>query len=329
MALNYFVFGLLLHSNIALPGIAPTHSTAPSADIELHLGFSPYAGVELSLDGEELTYVSTSCTEKGEPALHIWRAKDGLLRIAYPDGTQFWLDGNCENLWATWPDSSSLAETSTYLLGPIFGLLMRLRGVTCLHASAVAFKNLGVAFVGPEGSGKSTTAAAFAQRGYGILSDDIVALIERKGAFHVMPAYPHLNLWPDSVKMLYGAAEALPRCSPDWDKRRLALGEEGSRFESRALPLGAIYVLGDRRQDGAPFAEAMRDRDALVSLVSNTYANKILDRELRASEFDVLGRVVAAVPVRQVHARSDATGLQQFCKIIEDDLATLKLSLSA
>lgn len=282
------------------------------------------------MDAEELTYISASCTEKGEPALRIWRAvKAGLLRIAYPDGTQFWLDRNFENLWATWPDSSSLDETSIYLLGPIFGLLMRLRGVTCLHASAVAFKNLGVAFVGPEGSGKSTTAAAFAQRGYGILSDDIVALIEQKGAFQVMPAYPHLNLWPDSVKMLYGSAEALPRCSPDWDKRRLALGDEEARFESSALPLGAIYILGGRRQERAPFAEAVRDRDALVSLVSNTYGNKILDRELRAREFDVLARVVSAVPVRQVHARSDATGLEQFCKLIEDDLAALKLSLSA
>jgi hypothetical protein len=330
LALNYSVFGLLLHSNRALPGIAPTQSPAPFPDIELHLGISPHAGRELPAHAEELTYVSASCTEQGEPALRIWRAvKDGLLRIDYPDGTQFWLDRRCKNLWATWPESSSLEETSTYLLGPIFGLLMRLRGVTCLHASAVAFKDHSVAFVGPEGSGKSTTAAAFARRGYGVLSDDIVALIEREGAFHVMPAYPHLNLWPDSVKMLYGSAEALPLSSPDWEKRRLALGEDRARFESRPLPLGAIYILGERRSDPAPFAEAVHNRDALVFLVANTYANKVLDRELRAKEFDVLSRLVSTVPVRQAYPRSIATGLEQFYKIIEDDLAALNFSLSA
>src|SRR5258708_3332580 len=107
----------------------------------------------------------------------------------------------------------------------ILGVLVRLRGVTCLDASAVAIEDRWVAFVGPEAAGKSTTAAAFARQGYGVLSDDIVALVERDGAFHVMPAYPHLCLWPDSVKMLYGSSEMLPRFSPEWEKRRLALGD--------------------------------------------------------------------------------------------------------
>jgi hypothetical protein len=247
------------------------------------------------------------------------------LRIAYPDGTQFWLDRKRKELWAVWPGTSSLEDTASYLLGPILGLLLRLRGVTCLHASAVAFQDRSVAFVGSQGTGKSTTAAALARQGYGVLSDDIVALVERDGTFHVMPAYPHLSLWPDSVKILYGSAEALPRFIPDWDKRRMDLGERGTHFQNRSLPLGAIYVLGERRPDPAPLVESMKPQMALLALVADTYANKILDREMRASEFSVLGRLVTSVPVRRVYPHEDAGRLEELCAVIRRDLDSLEL----
>ena len=330
LASSYLVFGLHLRSNRPLPGVGTPIFSTNSPRVELHLGTRPYPESDVSPDEERLTYEGSSCAETGEPALRIWRVgKDAFLRIAYLDGTQFWLDRKRENLWARWPARSSLEETSTYLLGPILGLLLRLRGVTCLHASAVAIEDRCVAFVGPAGAGKSTTAAAFARQGYAVLSDDIVALVERDGAFHVMPAYPHLSLWPDSVKTLYGSSEALPRFSPEWEKRRLALGEGGARFESRTLPLGTIYVLEDRRLDPAPCVETARPPAALVSLVANTYANKILDRELRAREFVVLGRLVSTVPVRRVYPHSDATRLEGLRRVIQEDLAALDLPPSA
>jgi hypothetical protein len=302
----------------------PITSTAGSPDVELHLGSSPYPeGGDLSAQ-EELAYEGSHSAETGEPGLRVWRvAKGAFLRIAYSDGTQFWLDRKRETLWALWPGTLSLEDTASYLFGPILGLLLRLRGVTCLHASAVAFNDRSVAFVGTEGAGKSTTAAAFARQGCGIISDDIVALREQQNAFQVLPAYPHLSLWPDSVKMLYGSSEALPRFIPNWEKRRLYLGSQGTRFESRPLPLGAIYILGERLSDPAPFVEAIRPRAALLSLVADTYANKILDQDMRAREFEFLGRLVTTVPIRQICPHRDASRLEDLCRVIRDDFALL------
>lgn len=330
MDLYYSFFGLRLRSNLPLPGVNPILSNPGFPLIELHLGISPHAAVaELPVE-EELAYVGSHFTETGEPSLRIWRvAKGEFLRIAYSDGTQFWIDQKRESVWAVWPSTLSLEDTASYLLGPILGLLLRLRGITCLHASAVAFDDRSVAFVGPEGAGKSTTAAALAQRGYGVLSDDIVALVEQEGEFRVMPAYPHLSLWPDSVKMLYGSAGALPCFSPEWDKRRLALGENGTHFECRPLPLAAIYVLGERRPDPAPFVVAIRPQAALLSLVADTYANKILDRDLRASEFNLLARLASSVAVRRVHPSADPARLADLCKVIRDDYDSLPTLTSA
>ena len=327
---NYFVFGLRLRSNLPLPGVTPDNASMEACDAALHLGLRPYRDEENSHRSEELTYVSADTNVAGEPTLRIFSVEHGaFVRLAYEDSTQFWVDRKRENIWATWPPTSSIEHAASYLLGPVLGLLLRLRGVICLHASAVAFGDRSVAFVGSAGAGKSTTAAAFARQGCAVISDDIVALVEQEGAFRVMPAYPHICLWPESVKMLYASAEALPRLIPDWDKRRLAVGDQGMHFESRRLPLSAIYVLGERRADPAPYVEAMRAQSAFLALVADTYANKILDQAMRAREFAVLGRLVTTVPIRRVCAHEDPARLEELCKVVREDFESLNLPETA
>jgi hypothetical protein len=322
---QYKFFGLVFHSNLSLPGIAIEKNTAEKWDVALHLGGSPDAESKKKPAPEVLMYGSSDTNEKGEPALQIWKVNSGaLLRMAFEDGTQFWLDNKRENIWASWPDHLPLGNTTSYLLGPVLGLMLRLRGVICLHASAVAIGGRSVAFAGSAGAGKSTTAAAFSKLGYAVLSDDIVALEERHGGFYAVAGHPQVCLWPESAKMLYGSAEALPRFNPEWEKRRLGLGDQGTRFESRALPLQVIYLLGDRRPDPAPSVQATAKQAVLLDLVANTYANKILDRDMRAQEFDVLARLATAVPIRRVFPHSDPNRIRDLCQAIEADLAALK-----
>ncbi len=307
--------------------MSATGSSTEPCDIELHLGIPHQSASEILPGSEELTYASTETNDAGEPALRILSVARGeFVRLAYEDGTQFWLDRKRAHVWASWPDTSSLENTAAYLLGPVLGLLLRLRGVTCLHASAVAFASSSVAFVGAPGAGKSTTAAAFAQQGHAILADDIVALAESEGGFQALPAYPYLCLWPESLEMLHESPEALPRATADGEKRRLGLGHKGAQFEERPLPLGAIYFLGDRRAEPAPYVESMRAQAALLALVADTYANKILDRDLRAREFEVLSRLVETVPIRRAFPNSDSSRIGDLCRVIREDLVLLQAS---
>jgi hypothetical protein len=356
LALSYSVFGLVVHSNLPLPGVPRTIPSAASirflsnfpSELQLHLGIPPGVLAIRSPLPEELVYVSSYLDENGEPVLRIWKAADeSFLRLAYCDGTQFWLDRSRLNLWATWPARLSLQSTLSYLLGPVFGLVLRLRGVICLHASAVAFDGCSVVFVGSEGAGKSTTAAALAKRGHPVLSDDIAALAipvsvplhppgsappEGSGSpvtnsadnFYVLPAYPHLCLWPDSAAMVHGPHEQLPRLSPDWDKRRLALGTAGTAFASQALPLAAIYLFADRASDSAPRVAPAPAKTSLLSLVANTYANTLLDRAMRADEFAFLDRLVGQIPVRLLTPHTDSAYMDQLCSLIYSDFQSLR-----
>ena len=306
----------------------PVLSPGPTPDVELHLGISPYSDESVSPSTKELTYVSPHLIETGEPALRMWRVSPGdFFHIEYFDGTQFWLDRLQKTVWATWPETSSLANTSSYFFGPILGVLLRLRGVTCLHASAVTIGDRCVAFVGSEGAGKTTTAAAFARAEFSVISDDIVALVEREGVFHVIPAYPHLCIWPETVEALFGSANALPKFTQEWEKRRLALGSNGTRFEARTLPLGAIYLLGPRTPGATPLVESVRPQPAHLSLLTNTYGSNILDSELRAREFASIGRLVASVPIRQLTRDDDTSRLSQLCNIVRTDFDALTQSL--
>ena len=315
----YSVFGLRLHANQCISGLEPIAASSCSPDVEIHMGEQPQAESNRSVQGDKLTFTSSTLSESGEPALRIWHVADGsLFRLEYADGTKFWLDRMGRAVWAIWPDTSSREDTATYLLGPVLGFLLRLRGVACLHASAVAIGNTAVALVGAEGAGKSTTAAALASRGHAVVSDDIVALEERHGDFFVFPAYPYLSLWPDSVDILYGPDRTLPSFSPNYDKRQLLLAENRLPFEARPLPLGAIYLLGERSaEDAAPFVETLALRESLLALVANSYATNLIDAEMRTSEFELLGRLLKVVPVRRLRPHKDATRIDRLCEIIE------------
>jgi hypothetical protein len=329
---TYAVFGLLLHSNLPIPELIPLQDeTAPSpfesqttSTVSVHLNASPQPDALNPFGPEELTYANSYKDEAGEPTLRIWKAAGSrYLRLAYFDGSQFWLDHEGTEVWATWPGNLTLEDAATYLLGPVLGLLLRLRGITCLHASAVAFGGNAVAFVGSEGAGKSTTAAALAKRGHAILSDDVVALAESNGSFNVHPAYPYLCLWPESVESLYGSAEALPPFSANYEKRCLSLGKQELQFAQQALPLGAIYILGERRGDPAPLVEELTPQKAFLALVANTFATNTLDSGMRAKEFEILARIAPTVPIRLLCPHQDAGRLPALCDLLSEEAQKL------
>jgi hypothetical protein len=317
----YSVFGLALLSNLPIPGLTKDTAQFLTCPVQLRMNVSPYTLNQIPAEPETLAFQSAFLDASGEPILRIWNvAGKAFLRLAYHDGMQFWLDRQGNNVWCLWPDALSIDDASTYLLGPVLGLLLRLRGVTCLHASAVSIGGRAVAFVGAAGAGKSTTAAALARRGYSVLSDDIVALSEQGGTFSVMPAYPYLSLWPESVDMLFGSPDALPRFTGSWDKRFLAGGSGGVRFEESPLQLGAIYLLGERSSNPAPRVEAVAPQAALISLVANTYATNTLDSQMRAMEFAVLGRLVSTVPIRRIFAHEDPLRIDDLCRLVSADV---------
>jgi hypothetical protein len=131
-------------------------------------------------------------------------------------------------------------------------------------------------------------------------------------------------LWPDAVEKLLGSRDALPNLTPTWDKRFLDLDGMRARFETQRMPLGAIYLLGARsEEETSPRMEEMSAREALLELVRNTYMNLFLTREQRASEFELLSRLVNHVPCKRLIPHREAARIGKLCELMEKDVLTI------
>jgi hypothetical protein len=323
MAFFYSAFGLTLGANRAVPGLAAGAAASPP-DVTLWLNPDRWP-VHVDAQPGPRRYVSAETGDDNAPALQVWSMADGAwFKLRYDDGTEFLVDRSGAEVWARWHAASTVEDMGTYLLGPVLGFVLRLRGITCLHASAVAVDGRAIALLGPPCAGKSTTAAAFALNGYPVLADDIVALAEGD-EMAVQPAHPRLRLWPDSVALLFGTPDALPRLTPGWDKRVLYLGEPHTRFQARPLPLAAIYVLAGGAT-GSVACAGVRAREGLLALVANSYVNYLLDARMRGDEFRCLARVASTVPVRLVPP--DAGGPSERCHRILKDYESLRCTAS-
>jgi hypothetical protein len=265
--LHYSAFGLRLAANLPVPGLQPE----PIADrVDAHIGFGA-APTIVDAERERVWYVGSE-EINGIPALVASRVDGTYFRLRYADGTEFVIDDAARHIAATWQSPCTLEDAATYLLGPVMGFVLRRRGRTCLHGSAVAIADRAVAFIGAPYSGKSTLAAAFSQCGHFVLTDDVLPLDERADTIYATPAYPQLRLWPDSVALLFGNSDALPPMTPTWDKRGLDLTETNA-FQARPLPLAAVYVLDPQDGSAPPRIEPLQGRETVVSLLANTYVS--------------------------------------------------------
>lgn len=317
------MFGLRVAIRPAVPWPTPS-ATATDPDITVYLDCQP---PWLSPDIPHTTWFSSPMTDaSARPIVEVdrYRAPGGFA-FTFADDTRFWLDEDARTVWTRWPAHLTVEDTLTYLLGPILGFALRRRGMVCLHASAVAVDGAALVLLGSAGSGKSTTAAALAQAGHAVLTDDVMVLREEDHGFVVVPGYDRLRLWPEAVDTLYGSRDALPRLTPTWDKRYLDVSRNGYLFQSTPLPLGGVYVLNDRTDDArAPYVTALDGADRLMTLIANTYSYEVFDREMRVRELDVLARVAERYPVRRVTPHSAPQKLTQLVSTLTRDFKTAR-----
>jgi len=322
--MHYSAYGMGLSCSEPIPRLEGA-SPAATIDVRIELGATP-PWFHASLPST-VRYASRYLDANGVPALTATELPDGWLRLAYTDGATFLIDAHGTEVWVQFPPSLTLDDVSSYLLGPVLGLVACLHGRACLHASGVAIDGRAIALVGPPGAGKSTTAGAFGALGYPVLADDVMVLEPAASGLLAYPGYPRLRLWPASVPALDSLGASIPSLPPDWGERRYHFDISGGvyTFQRAPLPLGAVYVLSPRSGSaGSPHVEAVTGREVLMSLVTNTFAGRLLDREMRAREFDIFSQAAASVPIRRVTPLDDRARIAELCDAVVADYRGLR-----
>ena len=320
MSSSFSIYGLRVRANRCIPGLSAAPDTDPP-DVEVHFGDSS-AHSKTGSEAVRLQFDSGDGEPRLPSSVRVWRYEEsGAYHFVYRDGVEFMIDGSGGKISAACSGSATLEDAVSYLVGVIMGFVLRLKGRAALHASVVEVEGRAVVLLGDAGSGKSTTAAAFALLGHGVLADDVCAPVEHAGQFWIEPAYPGIRLWPDAVNALFGAHDALPRISPAWDKRLLELSSGAYQFHADRLPVGAFYLLmpASGIEEAMP-VKRMRGSELMMKLVEMSYPHYLLDKGMKANQFAFLSRLAAAAPGASLTIREELSCVSDICRTIVDDV---------
>src|SRR5579864_7937367 len=144
---SYIVYGLRITSDRSIPGLRPIESqtqSIQSGSIDVSVRFdADDAQVSVDDNAEEtLWYASDIPDASGNPALKIWKQEHGGgYRIRYSHGLTFHLNAKVTDIRVRCDEPMDANEIADFLLGPVLGIVLRLRGTICFHGSAVVVED--------------------------------------------------------------------------------------------------------------------------------------------------------------------------------------------
>jgi hypothetical protein len=251
----YRVSGLSVASEIALPGLI-AGIAEPVPQVTIRRGPVPQNLADSRASG---------------PTWQI-AGKQFLFRI--PDIARFLLNDGREIVVAPESDEGA-ADIPIFILGTVFGILLHQREQIVLHASAVRVNGKAVLFCGSSGTGKSTLAAALAQRGYPLVTDDVCTLsADGPGAPLVHPDGRQLKLWAHAIERLDLAQQRGERVRKSLEKFYV----EPREVFTEPLVLGAVYALREARPPRLAGIEKPNVVDAALLLRRNAYRPLLVRR---------------------------------------------------
>jgi hypothetical protein len=233
------------------------------------------------------------------PSEEIWLsfAKlgcDYLLR--FPGLGDFFLSHESREIRCH-PASRTPKRTIVHLLlDQVIPLFLNKWGRLVLHGSAVCGPSGAIAFVGVTGAGKSTLTASFVNHGFPLLTDDCLLLEENAGQLLVIPSYPGLRLWDDTISATLNRVKpARCRVAHYTSKKRIGSRNSEFRFCVKPAPLKRMYILANLEETEHATKisiDPISPRDAIVELVKYAFKLDISDREMLRGEFECFARIV-------------------------------------
>jgi hypothetical protein len=279
--------GLLVESGLELPewhAFVAADAGEPDVTIRIvdALGEAAPPNHTPVMEGEALRF--------SVPEVGTWRISGGRLIEIEPYG-----------------DPASI-EVRLFTLGSAWGTLGYQRGWAMLHGSAVLGPRGAVLFCGPQGAGKSTMAAALAQRGLPLVSDDLSRVEPGRAdkPTRLWPSSTRHKLWAEAIEVL--GLSARERVQDYFRADKFHLESSTSVPVDLPVPLVGIYAL----EFGETCAiERLRGGGAASSVLRETiYRPLFLEAMGRLAEQAVYAaQIAASVPVWRLTRPADLAQL--------------------
>ncbi len=196
-------------------------------------------------------------------------------------------------------------DIGTFILGTGIGTILIQRGILVLHANALEKDGKGIICLGNSGVGKSTIAYLLMQKGWKLISDDLVA-VTPKGM--ILPGIPRIKLWQDVVELLDLDKNSLPRLRKKINKF-LIKGEHIISSE-KIVPLHKIYVINRSREFNSEknikISDINSQQISLLCLKKNYYRPRIVRGiGMEACYFKQTVNLLKSIPLLNLNLPND------------------------
>ncbi len=298
---HYQLCGWHVRSGIALHELLPWPGTeAAPEDIAIEEGPVP--------DRIDTGALPPSWLQVGE---------DGAVLLQIPDLVRIHVQGGKNiRVQRLRPDD---AGWRLFLLGSALTYLCLQRGLFPLHAACLRVGARTLAVAGHSGAGKSTLAATLLRRGHGLLGDDLTVLDAEGGGgrIEVLPAFPRLKLWRESMDALQIPGEGAPRVREGMDKYDVC---SLAGFDPAPVPLDAVLVL---REGSGVALQRLAPAAAVTALHAGLSKPGVAARMgLQARLFSQAAAIGRVVPVWTLQRPRSFDALDATADLIESQFRT-------
>ena len=287
---TYLAFGLTVESGMELSGFVPAApSEAPDVRVTVGTPSSPYNG-------------DTS----------VGAIANGILEASVSGGSTVVVDPN--------PEVDPL-YVSAIVTGELFSVVLRQRGLLVLHGSGVARDGGAVGFIGDSGWGKSTLAASLVDRGWQLLTDDLLVVggLHPDGTPTAIPTHPSMRLSAEAVERVDAADVSHGQAHALTTKVRV---DQAAAFSDRPVPLRHVFVLDPRLSDDHQ-ATPLSAREAVDELVRHTRGRRLLTApSALTAHLGQCAELARRVPVAALRRRHGLDHIDALCDLVEAETET-------
>ncbi len=249
----YHIFGLNFESPIPFLDMPESDGTP---DIKIKYGTVPDEIIDAKIKGVRYQ------AGPGEFILKV----DNVAKYYVAKGSDIIIERN--------PKAADY-EIILFLMGSAMGALLHQRNILPLHGSSIDIGGKGVIFVGPSSIGKSTIAAGFQKKGYPLLADDVCAVTALNGSIpQIIPGFPWLKLWADTLERLEEDKKRLKRVRFDHDFEKYFFPFHNTN--KQLVPVKSIFSLETTNTDEFKITP-IKGGKKVNPIIDNTYRSGFLE----------------------------------------------------
>lgn len=199
------------------------------------------------------------------------------------------------------------------VLGWALGGIFHQRGMLPLHASALCDGEDCYVFCAGSGTGKSTLAAAFLNRGFTYLDDNVALVDFRQSVPVVVPGAPELRLWDDALPGLTFEHRVVGPIRSGLSKLSVAARE---KFRDEETPLRKVFVLR-RTADRELCFKELAGVEKFKSLMEHIFGLRVVsDPVSRGKLFQLVQGLATTVVVIEIRLPAKMPSPAALCELI-------------